>query len=683
MYKTPTTKPEKFYYNSQINWLDVILLLATFGVLIVKFIFLIKPTGPTIFGDELMYRDDAQRLFKGMVFSTAHYPPLYPIFLAPAFFFDNWYDLMKIINGVLSSLLIIPLWFIARKFISPTTSAFTVLLAALLPFQAIYPNFILAENLYLPLFLIAVFLTLEGIQNSKKQAFIFGSVLAGCFLTKYIFLPMIPVFVLFWLFTNKLDGSIGLRHFDKRDKLNVFCMMIGILTAFIPWVIFVHLSGLPLVQGFGYGISGIKINEISFLFLGKWAVAYLAYIVLLSAPILVPLLCYFPSQIRQTIKRKIISKEAAFFTLVFTTAVINWFVAIQHSFGQPYNYPIPNYLIGRYFMPLTPLIYISGILAIRQILIANLAITMKKILKVIGLSIGLVYIARSLLYDNRILGVSMWFANIIFNSPDSFVYKIFEILIFSLICMICLGFLIFYLTKIKNGSIRKIILFFLFVLILLWQSTIFGVALDRINNNNFGLHGRYLAQIINLNPGSITGNEDIYFGIPELSSPTLYNMFRFWGIDIQKEKLHKIDPENPETIPQIQKKPFLIITNEVYNVPPLGSYQVGEINYYVYQQMNKNGLAIIDYQSLDSIIAGKPFNVQPGGDSAFFLSTKNCTHTTVVMFSDHELNTSVVSPDEVIALLPNQYFLYPGKVKVYLLDKLTGEKSGMIEITVH
>jgi len=97
---------------------SVFLIIAIVGVLIFKHFMLYLPPGPYIYGDELIYKENAESIFYGKYFFSSHYPPLYSLVISIAFFFNNWYEGIQIINGILSSLLIIPIWMISRMFVS-------------------------------------------------------------------------------------------------------------------------------------------------------------------------------------------------------------------------------------------------------------------------------------------------------------------------------------------------------------------------------------------------------------------------------------------------------------------------------------------------------------------------------------------------------------------------------------
>ena len=56
--------------------------------------------------------------------------------------------------------------------------------------------------------------------------------------------------------------------------------------------------------------------------------------------------------------------EKLFFFSLITFTIGYFLLGIQHSWGANYNYPIPQYVLGRYLMHLTPLYFIAAIVAL-------------------------------------------------------------------------------------------------------------------------------------------------------------------------------------------------------------------------------------------------------------------------------------------------------------------------------
>ncbi|MDD4734563.1 MAG: hypothetical protein PHP44_00500 [Kiritimatiellae bacterium] len=84
--------------------------------------------GPILFFDELLYKQNALYMLKGQ-YANAHYPPLYSIFLLPAFLAGpRFYLWMKVINVFISMFTAWPAFLLARRFLSKEKSVFIALL---------------------------------------------------------------------------------------------------------------------------------------------------------------------------------------------------------------------------------------------------------------------------------------------------------------------------------------------------------------------------------------------------------------------------------------------------------------------------------------------------------------------------------------------------------------------------
>ena len=136
------------------------LILAFFIVCIAKIILSTLVPTPTIFTDEYIYMKMSQSFSQNFNFDvhsmpTLNYHPLYPIILSIAFIFDNAiisYFLMKILNAIVSSLIIIPSYLLAREFVSRKKAFLCSIIISLMPMNLAFTPFIMAENMFYVLF---------------------------------------------------------------------------------------------------------------------------------------------------------------------------------------------------------------------------------------------------------------------------------------------------------------------------------------------------------------------------------------------------------------------------------------------------------------------------------------------------------------------------------------------------
>jgi hypothetical protein len=146
--------------------------------------------GPFIFGDELVYQKLAQGLGRSgqlALFNNAGltYSPLYSVVLAPIYALGASapaaYHWIKIVNAVLMSLSIFPVYKIARFVLPRRPSLLAAALSVLAPLM-FYSDFVMSENLAYPLFLITVWTTLVAVRapRPRNDALLLVAIAGAC-----------------------------------------------------------------------------------------------------------------------------------------------------------------------------------------------------------------------------------------------------------------------------------------------------------------------------------------------------------------------------------------------------------------------------------------------------------------------------------------------------------------------
>ncbi|MEI8047711.1 MAG: glycosyltransferase family 39 protein [Bacteroidota bacterium] len=544
------------------------------------------PTGPTIIKDELLYKENAELLFNGKYFYHPIYPPLYSLVISIAFFFKNWYESIQIINCITSTLLIIPIWMISRMFVSYTKSLIILLLTVLLPFQAIYPGYVMSENLFLFIFAFTVYFSIQGSNTTYLKAGLFGISLGLGYLTKYLMLPAIPILIFFWLLlpitTKNIQFKIfKLKHFWINCLLLAFCFLITML----PWIFFSQKSNIRFSDAFGFFFTDNKVlanistnffsNERNLNSLLMWGSAYASYIILALSPFLTTLMIYF-SSVRVTNYKKTDFKFEHISLLLISLLLMYWLVSTQHSFRAAYNYPNPAYLLGRYLMHLTPLFLVIGIISIDKIF--NKSISLKKNYTIVAILIMIILMlfSRNILYKNWIWIFKSSFANSTFNSPDSLFYKIDLNFNLSIILISVLGLMLIIAKKIEIKKTKFILALFATILVL-WQSLIFINASERIKNNISGIHARKFAGYLKNN---FTKKEEttVYYSVRYLWPKYWESVSYFWGAP----KLNYIPVEGKIPVCDTMNSVFLL-TEDSLSLKPITSYKFLGGNCYIYK----------------------------------------------------------------------------------------------------
>ena len=177
------------------------LLIAAIKIILTFFV-----TSPTIFADEYFYSKMAQSYFNFREFSihselTKAYPPLYSVLISPAYIFKNMmtiYSVIKIINAVISSLIIFPAYFFAKEFLSSKKALLSSILISVLPANLAFSSYVMSENLFYLLFLISLYFIYKSFKEDNLMFDAFAGIFIGLtILTRYLgFALLIPVLVL-------------------------------------------------------------------------------------------------------------------------------------------------------------------------------------------------------------------------------------------------------------------------------------------------------------------------------------------------------------------------------------------------------------------------------------------------------------------------------------------------------
>ena len=344
---------------------DTAFVLSVFlPLFIIKTVFVLaSATGPSILNDEYLYKFNAESLFLLQKYADAHYPPMYPLVLAPAFIFERWYESMLIINAFASSLIVPSTWFLART-IGMSNPRVPAVLAALIPFHAVYPGFLLGENLFIPLFCLALALAVRGEKASTGEGALFGIVLGMAHLTKYLFLPAIPILYLVWLFASHDTRKRGTA---ARGVMHALSPALSYAIAIGIWVWYALYSGFDWRQMFGFDIStaGRLITDASSTAheLGKrtrpaalvqWVAAYASFIMLAWMPTWGLAAAWF-TQIKPDHGGQTSDRAPKTFIILLVLLVAGFCaIATLHSYGARYNAAQPTKIMGRYLAQLGP-----------------------------------------------------------------------------------------------------------------------------------------------------------------------------------------------------------------------------------------------------------------------------------------------------------------------------------------
>jgi len=364
----------------KIHWLVIIYLTITFAKIILSFQI---PT-PFIFFDETVYSKMAQSFIESGKFfvldkPSSQYPPLYPIILSTAYLLSKdiviTYPAMKIINSFLSSLIVFPVWLIAKEFLSAKKSVITATLSALLPASFAYTFTIMSENLFYPLFMLSLFFMMKSLtKDNRKWDILCGLAIGLSILSRMIGMVLLVVLVLGLLIKGIARTIISkntMHSYSENlikiimtvaEKWHVFLLAVVLIT---PWLLrnayyfgFTTtglIGGYQIIANVAEIITGPR-QSFSLVAFVYWGMMHIGYFVLATGIIFFALSVVLTWR---TWKQELWSEGKNTNLLAFMT--ISWASLIVLVLICAYwTYWGHRYLMGRYINPILPAFLIMG-----------------------------------------------------------------------------------------------------------------------------------------------------------------------------------------------------------------------------------------------------------------------------------------------------------------------------------
>lgn len=326
-------------------------------VVLIKLIFVIAHAyGPVGAMDEMSYFYYSESFYLGNTYDAFdfRYPPLYPISIIPAFSFNGFaYDGILLINSLLTSAIVFPIYYISRQVFNHRKSLLIAFIPTLISFNLVFPARIASENLYFPLFFWAL---LAGMVNPKNQRFrIFwdislGVLLAALYLTRFITLAAIPFFVAAW-WLKPFDGEANPFKLNSKKILHLSALAASAVIVFLPWLLLGLNNDIPFKHLLGFIIASKTTPEqLTILNLFKYVIIYGAYLILMASPVLNLIFGLKP---KLFFKR--VNSIPTRWALSVLLVISGFFIAIvRHSWRALYNANLPTKLMGRYLIYFAP-----------------------------------------------------------------------------------------------------------------------------------------------------------------------------------------------------------------------------------------------------------------------------------------------------------------------------------------
>ena len=347
------------------NWKFLLLLFLC--LVITKSLLSSLVPAPSMFSDEYEYAKMAQSFWQNgnlKVHETPgiNFPPIYPIIISPAYAFQDMritYLLIKIINAVISSLVVFPAYLLAKELMNKRLAIMSAILAGIIPSTAAYSPYILSENLFLPLFIMSTYLLYKTVTTDNHATTCFlgittGVTIAFTFFTRTLGITLVICSIV--LFFIKLID----RNTSKTGTLrNLLPLSLTLASLFFVIILKNILFPGPLLQqyfilpeNFGHG----SLLQIA-LILAIWCLIYIGYFFIATG--------LFPA-INILNMKSLSSQRIRWFIIILTTlSALGILIAAKHNMNlallntMPFT-SFPGRPIGRYIEYLFPLLIISG-----------------------------------------------------------------------------------------------------------------------------------------------------------------------------------------------------------------------------------------------------------------------------------------------------------------------------------
>ena len=357
------------------NWLKQIIILYLI-IVIIKIALAYFIPAPSAFSDNYGFAKDARNFFYHGSFMIHNIvstrPPLYSAILSISYIFKDMnfvYFFMKVINALVSSLIIFPAWLLSREFFNKKKTTLLTIMIAVLPAHFSFTFFLMTENLFYPLFLFSIYFIYKSfVEESYKWDILAGIFIGLAYLTKIhaLILPLAVIFVFLFKLFKKDWKEIG------KKIIMAFFFLITISPLLIKNGLIFGWNKYLLFGAYGEHlertIDAVSGNTFSFFLLFFfWFIFYLGYLMMASG---------FIFFVANFLAFKNYNNEKAFIfsILSFLSVILLVFLADRHSkvgiseYQTIFSNLIGNArIIGRYVEVVIPLILINGLLGFKYL----------------------------------------------------------------------------------------------------------------------------------------------------------------------------------------------------------------------------------------------------------------------------------------------------------------------------
>jgi hypothetical protein len=555
-----------------------------------------------------------------------------------------------------------------------------VWLAALIPFHVIYPRLLMTENLFLTLFLCSIGFVILDLGNiTRRQSLLVGAVWGATYLTRFIFLPVIPLLGVLWWFQPVIVGNQRVWADAKLRLSSLGWTALGVCAFAVPWYLLSHPiktvseTASPVANA-PQGVGDLWVARTLTTWNGAlvlWLVLYLAYLILMSGPFL-PVMTLLPLTIRRMASR------ARFFTLV-CIGVTGTLLLVSVNYMATLSGNWANAVMeGRYLMPILPLVPILAFVVLEsavQVFARVKRAWLLVELVIAGLLASAGYYVEIL---RGVIPLPVWFSNLPWVAPDTTAFN--EMAIGPL----GIGFFGFGLILMAVGFAWVAWRPRQWVWAVAVAATFFYVADSAYTGEQTAIAqaqsipGQSLASLKPPSSQTQVALVVLDAGVPVDPQDLSFSM-AFWGIPLNS---YLVLPAK-SLVDQLAQDPGYAISQTEYP-NPLKHYTLEGKTYGIYAwPINLSGPPMVIKQfGPTETVAGQGFNTQPNGDSAMWIMTDNLSPGVILVFGDKDLPTVAGDANVVTAAIPQKLLAQPRIIQVWLRDPITRRTSNVVQFVV-
>jgi 4-amino-4-deoxy-L-arabinose transferase-like glycosyltransferase len=192
-------------------------------------------------------------------------PPLYPLFLGALFkMFGATFTATLIVQGLIRGALVAQICYMGWRYFSFVTGAVAGLLLAAYPLLIWINTRLLNEALYLPLFVLSLYMIERAVQSEKHTHALWAGVFSGLAalvrVTSFFFTFVVAI----WYVVRKADSG----RFSRRSLGWAGLMILALLVTISPWTVrnaVVHRALIPLGNESAFNlyftVGGVSVRE--------------------------------------------------------------------------------------------------------------------------------------------------------------------------------------------------------------------------------------------------------------------------------------------------------------------------------------------------------------------------------------------------------------------------------------